>query len=127
MDAVFSVKRKYCAENFERHKRVIYHNQYLRLLTDLDVDALKRNANPSKVATVLLTDIFCHKCFRRTAEQLSACTVSEQFPSYLASFVENHEVVEYINVDISTAGIETNPLGMPFIAYSKSRPTYAAK
>ncbi|CAN8004915.1 unnamed protein product [Ixodes hexagonus] len=112
MAAVFSLERKSCADFFERHKRRIYRNRRFRYVTDLNVDALKMILPPSKAAALALDDMLCQNCFQYTGEKLSS-SVSDPCSSSPASCIEEHEVVEGINKEISAVALETTPLRMP--------------
>ncbi|CAN8010828.1 unnamed protein product [Ixodes pacificus] len=126
MAAVFSFKRKSCADYFERHKRRVYRNRRFRYVTDLNVDALKMILPPSKAAALALDDVLCQNCFQYTGEKLSS-SVSDPCSSSPASCIEEHEVVEGLNEEISAAGLETTPLRMPSTVNPKSRQAYAER
>lgn len=98
---------------------MIYRNQNLRHATDLDDDSLKKTLPQSKAAAVLLTNMLTQNSFRRTGAQLSACTVSDPSSCCPTKFVEEHEVVEDINGEISATGLQTAPSRMPGVLKPK--------
>lgn len=113
--SVYSAKRVYCADYGLRHKKPILKQRDFVPVSRLDTTALRRVLGPAHASSLDDDGELCRNCFRyfRSAINELADEPCSSASALDADYVDQEEIVEEINQEISSADIDITPLRRP--------------